>query len=863
MGVSDLRPLSGLTQLQVLDCRYTNVSNLKPLSGLTQLQVLNCSLTDVRDLSPLRALTQLQVLGCIETSVSDLSPLIGLTQLQYLDFNVTEVSDLSALAGLTQLQHLGCSHTKVSDLSALAELTQLQYLDCSSTDVSDLRILVQLPALKELYAEGVTIPGIPASGVLSAKYDDNCLPRLRAHYADLAAGAVQDSRVKLLILGNGGAGKTQIAGSLCRADFILNPAWDSTHGIQVEMADLPDGLKLSVWDFGGQDIYHGAHALFLNSPSLMLLVWAADTEARSGVREGAEWFRDYPLPYWVALARQQGHAASAITLVQNKCDQPAAEVRPFPVPATALEDLAFPAASLHISVKNRRGLAGLRERLGEAAQWLRDPARMGVPLIGAGRDRLRQRLEGMQAENKQVPAEQRRRLLSRTEFHALCAEAGGITEPEHVLTWLDAEGVVLYRPGLFDDQVVLDQGWALEAIYAIFDRKSQALTAIRRQDGRFDRDLLGRLVWQGFDGDEQKLFLSMMQSCGICFVHRRWWGAGGWYEEFIAPDLLPDRQAMAARLEARWDGEAAAAEWRMDYPLLHGGLIRTILCMIGELAGPDAVYWQGGVCGYDTNYQSRFWIEQVIPAGGWAGHIHLRTQRGDAEGLLARLGELVEVAQAKVGLRGDAGPKVPRQREGTRMGEVALQPGPEPATGETWYVSYAWADKDTPQREQDVDRLCEAAKAQGRTILRDKNVLRPGDSISDFMRRLGKGDRVFVMLSDKYLKSPNCMFELFMLWQNCQRDGDFKDRVELWVLKGFEIGQVEDWMDRAEYWLERVEKLNARVQNRSATVLGEAGQRQLILMEQFSRHVVDILALFADRVRETTWDEWLKHVLQP
>ncbi|MDG5497295.1 COR domain-containing protein [Niveispirillum sp. BGYR6] len=512
----------------------------------------------------------------------------------------------------------------------------------------------------ELVLADVTIPGIPVSGVLVPDVMGNYLPRLRAHFADLAAGAVQDSRVKLLILGNGGAGKTQIAGSLCRADFILNPAWDSTHGIQVEMADLPDGLKLSVWDFGGQDIYHGAHALFLNSPSLMLLVWAADTEARSGVREGAEWFRDYPLPYWVALARQQGHAASAITLVQNKCDQPAAEVRPFPVPATALADLAFPAASLHISVLKRRGLAGLRERLGEAAQWLRDPARMGVPLIGAGRDRLRQRLEGMQAENKQVAAEQRRHLLSMAEFHDLCAQAGGISAPEHVLTWLDAEGVVLYRRGLFNNQVVLDQGGALEAIYAIFDRDSQALTAIRRQDGRFDRDLLGRLVWQGFGEGEQELFLSMMQSCGICFVHRRWEAAGERYEEFIAPDLLPDRNAMAARLEAHWDGEAATAEWRMDYPLLHGGLIRTILCVIGEVAGPDAVYWQGGVCGYDMNYKSRFWIEQVIPAGGWAGHIHLRTQRGDAEGLLARLGELVEEAQAKVGLRGDAGPSVPR-----------------------------------------------------------------------------------------------------------------------------------------------------------------------------------------------------------
>jgi hypothetical protein len=60
-----------------------------------------------------------------------------------------------------------------------------------------------------------------------------------------------------------------------------------------------------------------------------------------------------------------------------------------------------------------------------------------------------------------------------------------------------------------------------------------------------------------------------------------------------------------------------------------------------------------------------------------------------------------------------------------------------------WYVSYAWGDDRTPEgrtREKIVDRLCEAAKAQGYSILRDKNVMNPGDSISAFMRRIGTGD---------------------------------------------------------------------------------------------------------------------------
>ena len=49
---------------------------------------------------------------------------------------------------------------------------------------------------------------------------------------------------------------------------------------------------------------------------------------------------------------------------------------------------------------------------------------------------------------------------------------------------------------------------------------------------------------------------------------------------------------------------------------------------------------------------------------------------------------------------------------------------------------------------------------RGKKVLRDMTALGLGDRFSRFMQRLGSGDRVFVILSDKYLKSPNCMYEL-------------------------------------------------------------------------------------------------------
>jgi hypothetical protein len=50
-------------------------------------------------------------------------------------------------------------------------------------------------------------------------------------------------------------------------------------------------------------------------------------------------------------------------------------------------------------------------------------------------------------------------------------------------------------------------------------------------------------------------------------------------------------------------------------------------------------------------------------------------------------------------------------------------------------------------------------------VLRDSGVMRPGELISGFMKRIGRADRVIVVLSDKYLQSTYCMTELHSIYQ--------------------------------------------------------------------------------------------------
>ena len=74
--ISDLTPLSGLTQLTLLDLNGNAISAVTALSGLTNLVVLWLGGNVITDLSALSGLTNLVVLGLWDNNISDLSPLV-------------------------------------------------------------------------------------------------------------------------------------------------------------------------------------------------------------------------------------------------------------------------------------------------------------------------------------------------------------------------------------------------------------------------------------------------------------------------------------------------------------------------------------------------------------------------------------------------------------------------------------------------------------------------------------------------------------------------------------------------------------------------------------------------------------------
>jgi internalin A len=695
--------------------------------------------------------------------------------------------------------------------------------------------------------------------------DDNCLLKLRAHFQDLAEGSVESRDVKLMVLGNGRVGKTQ----LCRRlrGLPYDDALPSTHGIVVESFELPRGdcgdfAIVHIWDFGGQDIYHGTHALFLRADAVFVLLWAPEFELGEQTHGGLT-FRNYPLRYWVDYVRQLGGEEPAVLVVQTRCDSHR-DRRPCAVDDDALAK-AFGSGYcevLQFSALNARGLAGLRERLGEAIQFLHE--RHGVVRIGASRQRVKARLEAMRDEDAKLRQDQRRsRWLTQEEFRRICAEARLLSEPEFLLDYLHNTGVVFYREGLFEDRIILDQSWALEAIYVVFNRDS-CLRQLRQLRGRFTRPLLEALVWSGRQLGEQKLLIGMMESCGICFKVREEDDEAEIEAEYIAPDLLPDRAAVQTELDALWLREGPIEQATYAYDLLLPGLLRALTSLIGSQAGVSALYWRDGLCAYEARTGAHALIEQALGADG-SGRLVVSTRGGRARELRESLTMWIEWEHNRQGLqpnkREDSAAEFARPERARHVAEKAedIRFAAEPRLAPRWYVSYAWNDATDPRREDEVDRTCAAAEARGIPIIRDKSAMNLGHSISRFMKDIGEGDRVFVFLSDKYLKSPFCMFELFEIWRNNRTDQEeFRRKVRIYGLPDATIFSPKERLTYAKYWRAQYDELAAELRDTDPGLLGESDFRAFRLMQDFAHHVGDILALFADTLLPRTFQDFLK-----
>lgn len=127
------------------------------------------------------------------------------------------------------------------------------------------------------------------------------------------------------------------------------------------------------------------------------------------------------------------------------------------------------------------------------------------------------------------------------------------------------------------------------------------------------------------------------------------------------------------------------------------------------------------------------------------------------------------------------------------------------------FISYAWGG----ESEEFVNKLDQAFQAKGATIIRDKRDLGYKQNIRDFMEKIGRGKCVIAVISDKYLKSDNCMFELVEV----AKDGKFYDRIFPIVLADAQIYKPVERIKYIKYWEDKIQELDEAIRSVSAANL--------------------------------------------
>jgi hypothetical protein len=119
------------------------------------------------------------------------------------------------------------------------------------------------------------------------------------------------------------------------------------------------------------------------------------------------------------------------------------------------------------------------------------------------------------------------------------------------------------------------------------------------------------------------------------------------------------------------------------------------------------------------------------------------------------------------------------------------------------FLSYAWGGSS----EEFANKLDQVFQEKGIVIVRDKRDLGYKGLIKEFMQQMGHGKCVITVISDKYLKSPNCMFELVQVF----RYGAFYDRISPIVLADAQIYNPVQRIKYIKHWEDKKKELDEAI----------------------------------------------------
>lgn len=203
-----------------------------------------------------------------------------------------------------KLKHLSLAFNDINTIPRdILNLSNLETLDLWDNKLSVLPTFVlDLPNLKDL---SLNVNPLETPPIEIARKG---IDAVREYFKSLEEGErLPLNEVKVLLVGDGGAGKTSLVKQLLGQKFNKNES--QTHGINIRdwrVQEDSKSINVHFWDFGGQEIMHATHQFFLSKRSLYVLVLDGRKE------EDAE--------YWLKHIESFG-GDSPILVVLNKMDE--------------------------------------------------------------------------------------------------------------------------------------------------------------------------------------------------------------------------------------------------------------------------------------------------------------------------------------------------------------------------------------------------------------------------------------------------------------------------------------------------------------------------------------------------------------
>lgn len=268
--------LQNLTELLL---SYNEVSclpeSITELENLTSLNLMSNQLTDLPE--QITKLQNLIRLGLSGNQLTDLPESISnLHNLEVLYLNVNLFAHLpESITNLPKLTTLWLGDNSLISLpESITKLKKLTTLLLGHNPITSLpKSISKLENLIELDLKDNKLITPPQEVAIKG------IEAIREYFRQMEEqGQDQLYEAKLLILGEGGAGKTTLVKKIGNPDYVLQDE-TSTEGVDVTFWSFPmdeeKSFRVNIWDFGGQEIYHATHQFFLTKRSLYALV--ADT----------------------------------------------------------------------------------------------------------------------------------------------------------------------------------------------------------------------------------------------------------------------------------------------------------------------------------------------------------------------------------------------------------------------------------------------------------------------------------------------------------------------------------------------------------------------------------------------------------